>query len=144
VIGDGVEIGGDSILHAGVKVYDGCVVGARAILHAGAVIGADGLGFARDGEKRWVKIPQIGRVVLGDDVEVGANTTIDRGALGDTVIGHGVKLDNLIHIAHNCHVGDDTIMAAMAGIAGSARIGARMNTKGDAHVFVPIQVKRDR
>lgn len=143
VIGDGVEIGEDSILHAGVKVYDGCVIGARAILHAGAVIGADGLGFARDGEKRWVKIPQIGRVILGDDVEVGANTTIDRGALADTVIGRGVKLDNLIHIAHNCHVGDDTIMAAMAGIAGSARIGKRVMVGGKAGVAGHLKVADD-
>ena len=143
VIGDHVEIGEDSVLHAGVKVYDGCVIGARAILHAGAVIGADGLGFARDGDKHWVKIPQIGRVVVGDDVEIGANTTIDRGALGDTVIGRGVKLDNLIHIAHNCHVGDDTIMAAMAGIAGSARIGKRVMVGGKAGVAGHLKVADD-
>lgn len=143
VIGDGVLIGADSLLHAGVKIYDGCVIGARAILHSGAVIGADGLGFARDGERRWVKIPQIGRVVLGDDVEVGANTTIDRGALDDTLIGNGVKLDNLIHVAHNCRVGDDTIMAAMAGLAGSTRVGKRVMVGGKAGFSGHLEVADD-
>ncbi len=143
VIGDGVVIGADSLLHAGVKIYDGCVVGARAILHSGAVIGADGLGFARDAERRWVKIPQIGRVVLGDDVEVGANTTIDRGALDDTVIGNGVKLDNLIHVAHNCQVGDDTILAAMVGMAGSTRIGKRVMAGGKAGFSGHLEVADD-
>ena len=143
VIGDGVLIGADSLLHAGVKIYDGCVIGARAILHSGAVIGADGLGFARDGERRWVKIPQIGRVVIGDDVEVGANTTIDRGALDDTLIGNGVKLDNLIHVAHNCRVGDDTIMAAMAGLAGSTRVGKRVMVGGKAGFSGHLEVADD-
>lgn len=143
VIGDGVVIGADSLLHAGVKIYDGCVIGARAILHSGAVIGADGLGFARDAERRWVKIPQIGRVVLGDDVEVGANTTIDRGALDDTVIGNGVKLDNLIHVAHNCQVGDDTILAAMVGMAGSTRIGKRVMAGGKAGFSGHLEVADD-
>jgi len=143
LIGDGVSIGAGSLLHAGVKIYDGCTIGARAILHSGAVIGADGLGFARDADKHWVKIPQIGGVVIGDDVEIGANTTIDRGALEDTVIGNGVKLDNLIHVAHNCRIGDDTIMAAMAGMAGSTTVGKRVQVGGKAGFSGHLEVGDD-
>lgn len=143
VIGDGVSVGADSLLHAGVKIYDSCVIGARVILHSGAVIGADGLGFARDANKHWVKIPQIGRVIIGDDVEIGANTTVDRGALDDTVIGNGVKLDNLIHVAHNCKVGDDTIMAAMAGLAGSTTVGRRVMVGGKAGFSGHLEVADD-
>ncbi len=143
LIGDGVAIGAGSLLHAGVKVYDGCTIGARAILHSGAVIGADGLGFARDADKHWVKIPQIGGVVIGDDVEIGANTTVDRGALEDTVIGNGVKLDNLIHVAHNCRVGEDTIMAAMAGLAGSTTVGKRVQVGGKAGFSGHLEVGDD-
>ncbi len=143
VLGDGVRLGAGSLLHAGVKIYDGCVLGARAIVHSGAVIGADGLGFARDADRHWVKIPQIGRVLIGDDVEIGANTTIDRGALEDTVIGNGVKLDNLIHVAHNCRVGDDTIMAAMAGMAGSTTVGKRVMVGGKAGFSGHLEVADD-
>lgn len=143
LIGDGVAIGAGSLLHAGVKVYDGCTIGTRAILHSGAVIGADGLGFARDADKHWVKIPQIGGVVIGDDVEIGANTTVDRGALEDTVIGNGVKLDNLIHVAHNCRVGEDTIMAAMAGLAGSTTVGKRVQVGGKAGFSGHLEVGDD-
>jgi UDP-3-O-[3-hydroxymyristoyl] glucosamine N-acyltransferase len=100
VVGDGVSIGDDSVLYPNVVVYRACKIGKRAVVQAGAVIGSDGFGFAKDGE-HWIKIPQIGRVVIGDDVEIGANTSIDRGALDDTVIGNGVKLDNQIQIAHN-------------------------------------------
>ena len=142
-VGDGVRIGPDGLLHAGVTIYADCVVGARAILHSGAVIGADGFGFARDSDKRWVKIPQIGRVVIGDDVEVGANTTIDRGALDDTVIGNGVKLDNLIQIAHNVHVDDDAIMAGLSGIAGSSRLGKRVMVAGQAGISGHLSVGDD-
>ena len=143
LVGDGVSIGAGALLHAGVKIYDGCTIGARAILHSGAVIGADGLGFARDADKRWVKIPQIGGVVIGDDVEIGANTTVDRGALEDTVIGNGVKLDNLIHVAHNCRVGEDTIMAAMAGLAGSTTVGKRVQVGGKAGFSGHLEVGDD-
>ncbi|WP_374259623.1 UDP-3-O-(3-hydroxymyristoyl)glucosamine N-acyltransferase [Zoogloea sp.] len=143
LLGDRIALGAGSLLHAGVKIYDDCIVGARAILHSGAVIGADGLGFARDGDKHWVKIPQIGRVILGDDVEIGANTTVDRGALDDTVIGSGVKLDNLIHVAHNCRVGDDTIMAAMAGLAGSTTVGKRVMVGGKAGFSGHLEVADD-
>jgi UDP-3-O-[3-hydroxymyristoyl] glucosamine N-acyltransferase len=122
VIGNDVTLGEDVRLHANVTIYDGCVIGSRVILHSGAVIGADGFGMAMS-EGRWLKVPQIGRVVIGDDVEIGANTTIDRGAIDDTVIEDGVKLDNQIQIAHNVHIGAHTAIAACVGVAGSAKIG---------------------
>lgn len=122
-LGDGVSIGEGSIIYSGAKIYHGCQIGNRCIIHAGAVIGADGFGFAPvDGG--YDKIPQIGNVVIEDDVEIGANTTVDRAMMGSTRIGRGVKLDNLIQIAHNCTVGQNTVMAAQAGIAGSTHIGA--------------------
>ena len=121
-IGDGVSIGAQTRLFPNVTVYDECVIGDRVILHSGVVIGADGFGIAFD-QKRWVKVPQIGRVVIGNDVEIGANTTVDRGAMDDTVIEEGVKLDNQIQVGHNVRIGAHTAIAACAGIAGSARIG---------------------
>lgn len=135
VIGEQCEVGQDSILYPGVTLYDQVRVGQRAILHSGAVIGADGFGFAPNpaaGKGVWGKIAQLGGVCIGDDVEIGANTTIDRGALEDTLIGNGVKLDNQIMIAHNCQIGDHTAMAACVGIAGSTRIGARCIIGGAA------------
>ena len=129
VIGDDVSIGEGSILYPNVVIYPRCVIGARAIIHAGAVIGSDGFGFAKEGE-RWIKIPQIGRVVIGDDVEIGANTSIDRGALDDTIIGHGVKLDNQIQIAHNVRIGDHSAMAGCVGVAGSTTFGKRCTVGG--------------
>lgn len=122
VIGDGVMIGADSVLYPRVSIYHGCRVGQRAIVHSGAVIGADGFGFAPDG-KEWIKIPQIGAVVIGDDVEIGANTTIDRGALDDTVIGEGCKIDNLVMIGHNCNIGPYSVIAGCTGMAGSTTLG---------------------
>ena len=122
VVGEGATVGDDTLLHARVTIYHGCVVGARCILHSGAVIGADGFGMAPY-EGRWLKIPQVGRAVIGDDVEVGANTAIDRGALGDTVIEEGVKIDNLVQIAHNCRIGAHTVIAGCVGISGSTTIG---------------------
>jgi UDP-3-O-[3-hydroxymyristoyl] glucosamine N-acyltransferase len=122
VIGDGVAIGADSVLYPRVTIYHGCRVGQRAIVHSGAVIGADGFGFAPDG-KEWIKIPQIGAVVIGDDVEIGANTTIDRGALDDTVIGEGCKIDNLVMIGHNCNIGPFSVIAGCTGMAGSTTLG---------------------
>jgi UDP-3-O-[3-hydroxymyristoyl] glucosamine N-acyltransferase len=121
-IGDRVRLGSAVRLHANVTIYDGCVIGERVIIHSGAVIGADGFGLAM-AEERWVKIPQIGRVIIGADVEIGANTTIDRGAIDDTIIEEGVKLDNQIQVAHNVRIGAHTAIAACAGIAGSAKIG---------------------
>lgn len=143
VIGAGVEIGEGSRLHANVTVYPGCVIGRRAILHSGAVIGADGFGFAREADATWVKIPQIGRVVLGDDVEVGANTTIDRGALGDTIVENDVKLDNLVQIAHNCRIGEHSAIAGCAGIAGSTQIGKRCMIGGAAMITGHISIADD-
>ena len=116
-----------------VTVYHDCVIGERVIIHSGAVIGADGFGMAMD-EGRWLKIPQIGRVIIGDDVEVGANTAIDRGALDDTVIEEGVKLDNQIQIGHNCRIGAHTAIAGCVGIAGSTRIGSHCQLGGSAMI----------
>jgi UDP-3-O-[3-hydroxymyristoyl] glucosamine N-acyltransferase len=131
VLGDAVTIGEDVLLHANVTVYDRCVIGARSIVHSGAVIGADGFGMAEEAGI-WLKIPQVGRVVLGTDVEVGANTTIDRGAIDDTVIEDGVKLDNQIQIGHNCRIGAHTAIAGCVGIAGSTRIGRHCKIGGAA------------
>lgn len=134
LVGPGARIGEFTVLHARVTVGADCQVGARCILHPGVVIGADGFGFApHQGE--WVKIEQLGAVVLGDDCEVGANTCIDRGALGDTVLGVGVKLDNLIQIGHNVRIGDHTAMAGCVGVAGSAVIGAHCTVGGGAIVL---------
>ncbi len=129
-IGRGVTLGDDVHLYPNVTVYHGCKLGARVIVHAGSVIGADGFGFAPDfvgeGDARtgsWVKIPQVGAVNIGDDVEIGANTTIDRGAMADTVIEESVKIDNLVQIGHNCRIGAYTVIAGCSGIAGSTNIG---------------------
>ncbi len=122
VIGDGARIGAGSLLYPNVTVYHGCVLGERVIVHAGAVIGADGFGFAPEG-KSWVKIPQIGVVRIGNDVEIGANTTIDRGALEDTVIGDGCKIDNQVQVAHNCRIGPNSVLAGCVGVAGSVTMG---------------------
>ncbi len=142
VIGDGVTIGDDSVLYANVVVYRGCVIGKRAIIHSGAVIGADGFGFAKDGE-RWVKIPQIGRVLIGDDVEIGANTSIDRGALDDTIVGDGVKLDNQIQVAHNVSIGEHSAMAGCVGIAGSTHIGRRCTVGGAGMISGHLELADD-
>lgn len=139
VVGDHVRIGADCLLHANVTVYHRCEVGDRAILHAGCVIGADGFGFAPN-DDQWEKIPQIGRVLIGDDVEIGACTTIDRGALEDTVIEEGVKLDNLIQVAHNVRIGAHTAIAACTGIAGSAKIGRHCTIGGAAMIFGHIEI----
>ncbi len=113
----------DSVLYPGVKVYDNCVVGSRVMLHAGCVIGGDGFGFAPQPDGAYKKVPQIGNVVIHDDVEIGANTTIDRATMGSTVIQKGVKLDNLIQIAHNVDIGRNTVIAAQTGVSGSTKIG---------------------
>jgi UDP-3-O-[3-hydroxymyristoyl] glucosamine N-acyltransferase len=132
-VGEGAAIGADSRLHPRAVVYGACVIGARAIVHSGAVIGADGFGFAAEGGK-WIKIAQTGRVVIGDDVEVGANTSIDRGAIDDTVIEDGVKLDNQIQIGHNCRIGAHTAIAGCVGIAGSTTIGRHCMIGGAAMI----------
>ncbi|MFM1859515.1 MAG: hypothetical protein RL133_1015 [Pseudomonadota bacterium] len=140
VVGEGARIGEDSQLGARVTVCAGVVIGQRAVIHPGAVLGSDGFGFAPTPERHWVKIPQTGGLVIGNDVEIGANTTIDRGALSDTRIGHGVKLDNQIQIAHNVIIGDHTAIAACVGIAGSARIGAYCQIGGAAGVLGHLEV----
>jgi UDP-3-O-[3-hydroxymyristoyl] glucosamine N-acyltransferase len=122
-------IGEDSRLTAAVTVCPGSIIGKRVLLHPGAVIGREGFGFARDGD-RWVRIPQVGRVRLGDDVEVGTNSAVDRGAIGETVIAAGVKIDNLIQIGHNVRIGANTAMAACSGISGSTRIGENCTIAG--------------
>jgi len=133
VIGAQAGLGRDCLLHARVTLYHGVIVGDRAILHSGCVLGADGFGFApTPGGAGWTKIAQIGGVRIGDDVEIGANTTVDRGALDDTVLGNGVKLDNQIMIGHNVHIGDHTAMAACVGVAGSTHIGSRCTIGGAA------------
>ena len=121
-IGDNVKIGNGTIIYPGVKIYYDTKIGANCIIHSGAVVGADGFGFSREGEI-YNKIPQLGNVIIEDDVAIGANTTIDRSVMGSTIIRKGVKLDNLIQIAHNCEIGENTAMAAQVGIAGSTKIG---------------------
>jgi UDP-3-O-[3-hydroxymyristoyl] glucosamine N-acyltransferase len=138
-IGEGVAIGAGTRLYANVTVYHGCVIGERSILHSGVVIGADGFGLAME-EGRWIKVPQAGRVVVGDDVEIGANTTVDRGALDDTVIEEGVKLDNQIQIAHNVRIGAHTAIAACTGIAGSAKIGRHCRIGGASGIAGHITI----
>ncbi len=139
-IGDGVEIGDDTTVYAGAKIYYGCCIGSRCTIHAGAVIGADGFGFAPDSNGVYRKIEQIGIVCIDDDVEIGANTTVDRATMGCTHIGRGVKLDNLVQIAHNVEVGSDTVMAAQVGIAGSTHIGSNCMFGGQVGVAGHISV----
>lgn len=139
VLGRGARVGQGTVLHPRVTVGDGCVLGARCIVHPGVVIGADGFGFAPH-QGQWVKIEQLGAVRIGDDVEIGANTCIDRGALDDTVIDNGVKLDNLIQIGHNVRIGAHTAMAGNAGVAGSATIGAHCTVGGGAIVLGHLTV----
>ena len=122
-IGDDCQIGDDSILYPGARLYAGTVLGKSCVIHAGAVLGSDGFGFAPQSDNQYKKVPQIGQVILEDFVEIGANTTIDRATLGATVIRKGAKLDNLIQVAHNVEIGENTVMAAQTGISGSTKIG---------------------
>lgn len=132
-VGARASVGPDSVLHPNVVVYAGVAIGARALIHAGTVLGSDGFGFEPT-KTGWAKIPQVGTVVVGDDVEMGANCTIDRGRFGPTQIGHGVKMDNLVHVAHNVQVGDGALLIAQVGIAGSTRVGKRAILAGQAGV----------
>lgn len=122
-LGENVSIGNNTILYSGVKIYHSCVIGSHCTLHAGAIIGTDGFGFAPQSDHQYTKIPQLGNVVIEDNVDIGANTCIDRSTLGSTIIHKGVKLCNFIQVAHNCEIGENTVMAAMCGIAGSTKIG---------------------
>lgn len=139
-IGDNVTIGDNTILYAGVKVYARCVIGAGCILHAGVVVGADGFGFEPDAQGTNRKIPQIGNVIIEDDVEIGANTTIDRAMMGSTIIRKNVKIDNLVQVAHNVEVGESTFLCAQVGIAGSTKIGKHCILAGQVGVAGHIEI----
>lgn len=145
-IGHGVTIGDNTIIYPGAKIYHGCRIGARCIIHAGVVIGADGFGFAPLPDGTYHKIPQIGIVTIEDDVEIGANTTVDRATMGTTLVGRGTKLDNLIQAAHNTEIGSNTVIAAQAGIAGSTKIGdncmigGQVGFSGHIHVGNRVQI----
>lgn len=133
-IGDNAEVGDDSIIYANVSIYHDCKIGSRTILHSGCVIGSDGFGFAPQPDGIFKKIPQTGNVIVGNDVEIGANTCIDRAVMGSTKIGDGVKLDNLIQVAHNVEIGDNTVIAAQAGISGSTKFGKNVMIGGQAGI----------
>lgn len=139
-IGDNVSIGDNSIIHAGVKIYNDCKVGNHVIIHAGTVIGSDGFGFAPQADGTYKKVPQLGNVVIEDYVEIGSNTTIDRATIGSTLIRTGAKLDNLIQVAHNVEVGQNTIIAAQAGVSGSTKIGKNVLIGGQAGLVGHIQL----
>lgn len=143
VIGDGVSVGADTVLHANVVLYRGTRIGSRVIIHAGTVVGADGFGFLPRGRDGWEKIPQTGIVVIEDDVEIGANATIDRATLGETRIEQGAKLDNLIHIAHNVVIGRHTVIAAQTGISGSSRIAEHNIIAGQVGIVGHIDTVPD-
>lgn len=141
-IADGVVIGDDVTFYAGVKVYFDCQIGSRVIIHSGTIIGGDGFGFAPNGDGTYTKVSQIGNVILEDDVEVGANTTIDRATLGSTIIHRGVKLDNLIQVAHNVEIGADTVVAAQTGISGSAKVGENCIIGGQVGIVGHISIAK--
>ncbi|GET27496.1 UDP-3-O-(3-hydroxymyristoyl)glucosamine N-acyltransferase [Prolixibacter sp. NT017] len=139
-IGDGVTVGDDTILYAGVKVYAGCKVGKNCILHAGSVVGSDGFGFAPTSDGSYDKIAQVGNVEIRDNVEIGSNTTIDCATMGSTVINEGVKIDNLVQIAHNVEVGKNTVIVAQVGVAGSAKIGENCMIGGQVGIAGHIRI----
>ncbi|HXB34844.1 MAG TPA: UDP-3-O-(3-hydroxymyristoyl)glucosamine N-acyltransferase [Puia sp.] len=139
-LGNNVRIGDHTVLHPGVKIYHGCVIGAGVTIHAGSVIGGDGFGFAPQPDGSFKKVPQIGNVLIEDGVEIGANVTIDRATIGSTLIRKGAKLDNLIQIAHNVDVGNDTVIAAQAGISGSTKIGNGVMIGGQAGIVGHLQI----
>jgi len=133
-VGEHVKIGSFTTIHPGVKIYSDCIIGSNCTLHAGVIIGADGFGFAPQADKQYAKVPQIGNVLIEDRVEIGANTAIDRATLGSTIIREGVKLDNLIQIAHNVEIGKNTVIAALTGIAGSTKIGENVMIGGQVGI----------
>lgn len=142
-IGDNVVIKDNSIIHAGVKIYHNCVVGNNVTIHAGTVIGSDGFGFAPQENGIYKKVPQIGNVIIEDNVEIGANTCIDRATIGSTIIRTGTKLDNLLQIAHNVEIGENTVIAAQSGISGSTKIGSRVMIGGQVGIVGHIQIADD-
>jgi UDP-3-O-[3-hydroxymyristoyl] glucosamine N-acyltransferase len=139
-IGDNVKIGDNTVIHPGATIYNDCVIGNRCVIHAGVVVGADGFGFAPNDKGEFQKVPQIGNVVIEDDVEIGSNTTIDRATMGSTFIRKGVKIDNLCQIAHNVDVGQHTAMAAQVGVAGSAKIGQHVMIGGQAGISGHLKI----
>jgi UDP-3-O-[3-hydroxymyristoyl] glucosamine N-acyltransferase len=139
-IEDNTQIADDVTLYAGVSIYNSCVIGNRCIIHSGVIIGSDGFGFAPTDDGSYKKIPQIGNVVIEDDVEIGANTTVDRATLGSTIIRRGVKIDNLIQIAHNVEVGENTVIAAQTGISGSTKIGRQCVLAGQVGIAGHIHI----
>jgi len=138
-VGEDSAIGEDSILYPNVSIYPGSVLGKRVILHSGVVVGGDGFGYVKEGKKN-VKIPQVGRVEIEDDVELGANTTVDRAALGKTIIRRGVKIDNLVQVAHSVMVGEDSILCAQVGISGSTKIGSNVTLAGQVGVVDHVEI----
>jgi UDP-3-O-[3-hydroxymyristoyl] glucosamine N-acyltransferase len=142
-IGDNVIVGDGSVIYPGVKIYPDCKLGKHCVIHAGAVIGADGFGFAPNQENEYNKVPQIGNVILEDFVEIGANTTVDRATLGSTILRKGVKLDNLVQIAHNVEIGQNTVMAAQVGVAGSTKIGKNVMVGGQVGISGHIKIADD-
>jgi len=140
---DGVKIGANTVLHSGVSVREGCEIGERCIIHNNVTIGADGFGFAREENKKWFKIPQTGRVVIEDDVDIGANSTVDSASLGETRIKRGVKIDNLVQIGHSCIVGDDSLICAQTGLAGSTEVGDRVIIAGQVGLAGHMKVGDD-
>lgn len=129
-----VKVGADSVIHSGVAIRENSVLGERVIVHNNSVIGSDGFGYAKDEQRHWLKIPQTGRVVIEDDVEIGAGTTIDRASVGESRIARGAKIDNLVQIGHSCTIGEDTLLCAQVGLAGSSHIGNRVILAGQAGV----------
>ena len=140
---DEVHIGEGSIIHSGVALREGTVVGARVRIHNNAVIGSDGFGYAKDEEGRWLKIPQTGRVVVEDDVEIGAGTTIDCASVGETRIARGAKIDNLVQVGHSCTIGEDALVCAQVGLAGSSRVGRRVILAGQVGVAGHLEIGDD-
>jgi UDP-3-O-[3-hydroxymyristoyl] glucosamine N-acyltransferase len=138
-VGEDSFIGEDTIVHPNVSIYPGMTIGKRVILHSGVVVGSDGFGYAKEGKKN-LKIPQVGKVEIEDDVEIGSNTSIDRGALGNTVIRRGVKIDNLVQVAHNVVIGEDSIIVAQVGISGSTKIGSNVTLAGQVGLAGHIQI----
>lgn len=140
---EGVSVGPDSILHSGVALREGTVVGARVRIHNNAVVGSDGFGYAKDEEGRWLKIPQTGRVRIEDDVEIGAGTTVDCASVGETRIARGAKIDNLVQIGHSCTVGEDSLLCAQVGLAGSSHVGRRVILAGQVGVAGHLHIGDD-
>ncbi|HKZ78289.1 MAG TPA: UDP-3-O-(3-hydroxymyristoyl)glucosamine N-acyltransferase [Pyrinomonadaceae bacterium] len=138
-----VKIGEDSIIHSGVVIRERSQIGRRVVIHNNVVVGCDGFGYAKDEQRKWLKIPQTGRVVIGDDVEIGAGTTIDRASVGETSIGNGTKIDNLVQIGHSCTIGEDTLLCAQVGLAGSSHIGSRVVLAGQTGVAGHLRIGDD-